>query len=95
MNAITRPFVLSAIRESLPHEHQQDRRAVLKALVEGCRRAFPEDNVPTRISFLVEEMMRCDDEFQEIAARVPGFAAMVAGAAQMAVLDSQKVKRPT
>jgi hypothetical protein len=56
-------FVLNYIRTHMSHETMNDRAEIFQAINEGCASAFTEDNLQTRISWTVGELVRNDPEF--------------------------------
>jgi len=57
-------FVLKYIRTHMSHETMGTRDEIFQAINEGCARAFTEDNLQSRISWEVGELVRNDAEFR-------------------------------
>jgi hypothetical protein len=60
-----RKFVLYWIRTHMSHETPSARTDIFRAINEGCAAAFTEDNLQTRISWTVGELVRADREFYD------------------------------
>ena len=58
-------LVLNYIRTHMSHETPSDRNDIFRAINEGCAVAFTEDNLQTRISWTVGELVRADREFYD------------------------------
>jgi hypothetical protein len=57
-------FVLSYIRNNMSHETMETRSEIFQAINEGCADAFTEDNLASRISWTVGELVGNDREFR-------------------------------
>ena len=57
-------FVLNYIRAHMSHETMTARAEIFQAINEGCASAFTEDNLQSRISWTVGELVRNDAEFR-------------------------------
>ena len=56
-------FVLKYIRAHMSHETMTERDEIFQAINEGCASAFTEDNLQSRISWTIGELVRNDAEF--------------------------------
>ncbi len=57
-------FVLNYIRNHMSHETMETRSEIFQAINDGCTDAFTEDNLVSRISWTVGELVRNDREFR-------------------------------
>jgi len=57
-------FVLNYIRNHMSHETMNTRCEIFQAINEGCKTSFYEDNLQTRLSWTVGELVRNDTEFR-------------------------------
>ncbi len=57
-------FVLNYIRNHMSHETMETRREIFQAINDGCADAFTEDNLASRISWTVGELVENDREFR-------------------------------
>lgn len=83
-------FVLNYIRNYMSHEYARERNEILRAVNEGCRKAFTEDTPAGRISWVVGELVKNDDSF------IPQNASIVmnAVATEMLYITVNKQKEP-
>lgn len=59
-------FVLNYIRTHMSHETMNTRSEILEAVNDGCIAAFTEDNIASRISWTVGELVKNDRQFRDI-----------------------------
>ena len=57
-------LVLNYIRNNMSHETMDTRREIFRAINEGCSKAFTEDNLQSRISWTVGQLVENDREFR-------------------------------
>lgn len=83
-------FVLNYIRNHMSHTWANDRNDILRAVNEGCQRAFREDTPAGRISWVVGELVKNNDDF------IPQNAPIVmnAIATEMLYVTANKQKEP-
>lgn len=83
-------FVLNYIRNHMSHTWANDRNDILRAVNQGCQEAFNEDTPAGRISWVVGELVKNDDQF------IPQNAPIVmnAVASEMLHITANKVKEP-
>ena len=56
-------FILNWIRNHMSHAHWEERNEILAAINEGCRTYFYEDTHPSRISWIVGELVKNDETY--------------------------------
>ncbi len=56
-------FVLNYIRNHMSHETMETRREIFQAINDGCADAFTEDNLASRVSWTVGQLLANDREF--------------------------------
>ncbi len=61
---IIKNFVLQYIRNHMSHETMETRNEIFRAINDGCADAFTEDNLASRISWTVGELVGNDREFR-------------------------------
>jgi len=83
-------FVLNYIRSYMSHEYARERNEILRAVNEGCRKAFREDTPAGRISWVVGELVKNDETF--IPQNAPIVMNAIAG--EMLYITANKVKEP-
>jgi len=62
---VIKRFVLNYIRTHMSHETMYTRGEIFQAINEGCAAAFTEDNLQSRISWTVGELVKNDQEFRD------------------------------
>ena len=86
---LIRNFVVNYIKKSIAHSHRQDRDAIFKAVNDGMREEFNEDNIHTRVYCTIKWLLLQDTEFITFAEfKDDSFVNTVAHNARDAVLDS-------
>ena len=58
-------FFIKKLKAHFVQGENNKRHKVLKAIVEAVKEEYTEDNYNTRISWLVEEILRSDPDFRE------------------------------
>lgn len=65
MKNLIRNFVLKYVRCRMGHNHTLFRNDLFQEINDGMRSSFYEDNMPTRLSFTVMQVLQNDREFME------------------------------
>lgn len=83
---LVRKFVTHYISTHMDHFYRDDRNAIFEAINVGISNAFIDDNLSTRISFTVGELVANDPEFVESRGK-NGYEACTVGIACACEVD--------
>lgn len=92
MRSLMRWLVARYIRTHMDHSHREERDAIFRAIGEGVRETFYEDNFNTRLNFVVLELTKntpeAVDGFRHMGKRLYHDAVSAANCALDGVLEA-------